>query len=67
MQQPLTPTDIEQNAAGTSWLGPALSHTTSAQSFPGTMLLAGLQTPLSAQMHTLLTNQWGCIASHSTV
>ena len=44
-----------------------LSGLGGAQSFPGIMLFAALQTPLFAQLHLLTINQWDCIASNSTV
>ena len=47
VQQPLTPADVEQNATETDRFGPALSHTSGAPSFAGTMLLAASQTSYS--------------------
>ena len=56
LQQPVTPTEAEKKAAETVWFVPALSHTSGAQSFPGTMLLDAVQTPLFAQIHLLFIN-----------
>ena len=40
MQQPLTPAVAEKKSIGTVWFGAALSHTSNAQSFSGTLPLA---------------------------
>ena len=49
VQQPLTPTDAEQTSTETAWFGPVHPHTSGAQPFPGTMLLAAV-TPLGVKV-----------------
>lgn len=44
MQQSLTLAVTEQHGVENAWFGLALSHTSDAQPFPGTMLLAASRT-----------------------
>ena len=53
VQQLLTPPVTEQNGFWPAWIGPALSDTSDAQSFSGTMLLPALQNPFIASLSTV--------------